>query len=60
MQYSAFCLLGLAGCWGHHVIFSFGIMHLHDALDNLTETGDIDLAYVRSSLRWLDRVFQGQ
>ena len=35
-------------------------MHLHDTLDNLTETGDIDLAYVRLSLRWLDRGFQGQ
>ena len=46
MQYSTFCLLGLAVCWDHHV--------------NFTETGDIDLAFVRSSLRWLDRVFQGQ
>ena len=46
MQYSAFCLLGLAVCWHYHV--------------NFTETGDIDLALVRSSLKWLDRVFQGQ
>ena len=60
IQYTVQYILRLAGCWGHHVIFSFGIMHLHDTLDNLTETGDIDLAYVRSSLRWLDRVFQGQ
>ena len=60
MQYSTFYLLGLAVCWGHHVNFSFGIPYLHDTLDNLTETGVIDLAYVCSSLRWLDRVFQGQ
>ena len=46
MQYRAFCLLGLAVCWDYHV--------------NFTETGDIDLALVRSSLKWLDRVFQGQ
>ena len=36
------------------------IPHLHDTLDNLIETGVINLAYVRSSLSWLDRVFQGQ
>ena len=46
IQYTVHYILRLAGCWGHHVIFSFGIMHLHDTLDNLTETGDIDLAYV--------------
>ena len=43
---SFYIQLGLAVCWDYHV--------------NFTETGDIDLALVRSSLKWLDRVFQGQ
>ena len=36
------------------------ILFVRTLFVGFTETGDIDLAYVCSSLRWLDRVFQGQ